>query len=70
MTAMLDCFTEMQITHLLSWVLRRALALMQKTHTYRRAEWGLWGVKSVALHRFSVARDFLYLPRDSLSLPH
>lgn len=43
MTAMLDCFPEMQITHLLSWVLHRTLALMQKIHTYRRAEWRPYG---------------------------
>ncbi len=69
MTAMLDCFTEMQITHLPSWVLHRTLALMQKIHTYRRAEWrpyGDWSLWHSA--GFSVARDFLYLPGDSLSV--
>lgn len=68
MTAMLDCFTEMQIIHPLSSVRHRALALTKKTHTYWRAEWGLQGVKSVALRRFSVARDFFSLSCDSFSL--
>lgn len=68
MTAMLDCFTEMQITHPPSSVRHRALALTQKTHTYWRAEWGQQGANSVALRRFSVARDSFSLSPTKLAL--